>query len=85
MEHVAAVTFERREEKKGTDKNYKNNPKTVDKTAPTMYLSVIPLHVNGLNVPIGRRMVKTMRNVHTMEHRSAIKRNDSYHLRHGRT
>ena len=35
------------ENQKGTEKNYKNNQKTVNKMAVTTYLSIITLNVNG--------------------------------------
>ena len=46
-----------REQKKKGSKNYKNNPKSINKMAISTYLSIITLNVNGLNAPIKRQSV----------------------------
>ena len=40
---------------KGTERNYKNSHKTINKMAICMCLSIITLNVNGLNFTIKRR------------------------------
>ena len=42
---------------KGTKKNYKNDPKTINKVTISTYLSIITLNVNELNAPIKRLRV----------------------------
>ena len=37
--------------KKGTQKNYKNNQKRINKVAICTYLSIVTVNVNGLNAP----------------------------------
>ena len=39
------------EKKKGTEKNYKNNQKTMNKMAIRIKISIITLNINGLHVP----------------------------------
>ena len=47
--------------KKGTERNYKNSKKTINKMAISTYLSIITLNINGLNYPIKRqRMAEWM-------------------------
>ena len=44
--------------KKGTEKNSRNKDKTTNKMAPNIYLSIITLNINGLNIPIKRQHVR---------------------------
>ena len=44
----------RQKEKKGTQRNYKNSQKTMNKTAISTYLSTITLNINELNSQIKR-------------------------------
>ena len=45
------------QKKKGTKRNYKNNPKIINKIVIATYLSIMTLNVNGLKVPVKRHRV----------------------------
>ena len=47
----------REQEKKGTERNYKNRQKIVNKIEIRTYISIFTLNVNGLNSPIKRDRV----------------------------
>lgn len=46
-----------KEKKKGTERNCKNNQKTINKRAINIYLSIITLHVNALLSPFKNHSV----------------------------
>ena len=59
---IQVITKERKlimrdQEKKGMEKNYKNNCKTINNMTINTYLSIITLNVNRLNAPIKRQRV----------------------------
>lgn len=47
-----------KENKKGSERNYKNSQKTVNKIVRSTYLSIISVNVNELNSIIKRYMIK---------------------------